>query len=119
MRRAGLAPGLRYLAMNWPRSRSSRCWSDLVGAQHHLQQGVAGPQRVAAVHRAESSSPSRPSASTRSPHSGRCGTGIRASPDLPNRFRRPYGPGWALIGDAGLALGRLRRAAPQPAAVEP
>lgn len=21
--------------------------------------------------------------------------------DLPNFFRRPYGPGWALIGDAG------------------
>jgi flavin-dependent dehydrogenase len=24
--------------------------------------------------------------------------------DLPNRFRRPYGPGWALVGDAGLVM---------------
>lgn len=29
---------------------------------------------------------------------------IRLTPDLPNRFRRPYGPGWALVGDAGLVL---------------
>ena len=29
---------------------------------------------------------------------------LRATPDLPNHFRRPYGPGWALVGDAGLVL---------------
>ena len=29
---------------------------------------------------------------------------FRASPDLPNRFRVPYGPGWALAGDAGLVM---------------
>jgi 2-polyprenyl-6-methoxyphenol hydroxylase-like FAD-dependent oxidoreductase len=29
---------------------------------------------------------------------------FRASPDLPNRFRRPHGPGWALVGDAGLVM---------------
>jgi 2-polyprenyl-6-methoxyphenol hydroxylase-like FAD-dependent oxidoreductase len=28
----------------------------------------------------------------------------RATPDLPARFRHPYGPGWALVGDAGLVL---------------
>src|SRR6185369_1911688 len=28
----------------------------------------------------------------------------RGTPDLPSRFRRPYGPGWALVGDAGLVL---------------
>ena len=28
----------------------------------------------------------------------------RGTPDLPGHFRRPYGPGWALVGDAGLAL---------------
>jgi 2-polyprenyl-6-methoxyphenol hydroxylase-like FAD-dependent oxidoreductase len=29
---------------------------------------------------------------------------VRATPDLPNQFRKPYGPGWALVGDAGLVL---------------
>jgi 2-polyprenyl-6-methoxyphenol hydroxylase-like FAD-dependent oxidoreductase len=29
---------------------------------------------------------------------------IRCSNDLPNRFRIPYGQGWALVGDAGLVL---------------
>jgi 2-polyprenyl-6-methoxyphenol hydroxylase-like FAD-dependent oxidoreductase len=29
---------------------------------------------------------------------------FRASPDPPNRFRRAHGPGWALVGDAGLVM---------------
>jgi 2-polyprenyl-6-methoxyphenol hydroxylase-like FAD-dependent oxidoreductase len=29
---------------------------------------------------------------------------VYGSADLPNRFRRPYGPGWALVGDAGLQM---------------
>jgi 2-polyprenyl-6-methoxyphenol hydroxylase-like FAD-dependent oxidoreductase len=29
---------------------------------------------------------------------------FRGSPDLPNFFRKPYGPGWALVGDAGLVM---------------
>jgi 2-polyprenyl-6-methoxyphenol hydroxylase-like FAD-dependent oxidoreductase len=29
---------------------------------------------------------------------------FRGSPDLPNVFRKPYGPGWALVGDAGLVM---------------
>jgi 2-polyprenyl-6-methoxyphenol hydroxylase-like FAD-dependent oxidoreductase len=29
---------------------------------------------------------------------------LRTTPDQPNRFRRPYGPGWALVGDAGLVM---------------
>jgi flavin-dependent dehydrogenase len=29
---------------------------------------------------------------------------FRGSPDLPGYFRRPYGDGWALLGDAGLAM---------------
>ena len=29
---------------------------------------------------------------------------IYGSADLPNFFRKPYGPGWALVGDAGLAI---------------
>jgi 2-polyprenyl-6-methoxyphenol hydroxylase-like FAD-dependent oxidoreductase len=28
----------------------------------------------------------------------------RTTPDLPTAFRVPYGPGWALVGDAGLVL---------------
>jgi hypothetical protein len=29
---------------------------------------------------------------------------FRGTPDLPNFLRKPYGPGWALVGDAGLAM---------------
>jgi 2-polyprenyl-6-methoxyphenol hydroxylase-like FAD-dependent oxidoreductase len=29
---------------------------------------------------------------------------IRCTNDLPNRFRVPHGPGWALVGDAGLVM---------------
>ena len=29
---------------------------------------------------------------------------FRTTPDLPNAFRLPYGPGWALVGDAGLIM---------------
>jgi len=29
---------------------------------------------------------------------------IRGTIDLPNYFRTPYGPGWALVGDAGLVM---------------
>jgi 2-polyprenyl-6-methoxyphenol hydroxylase-like FAD-dependent oxidoreductase len=36
--------------------------------------------------------------------SGRRVERFRASPDLPNRFRTPFGPGWALVGDAGLVM---------------
>ena len=36
--------------------------------------------------------------------SGRRAERFRATPDLPSRFRTPYGPGWALAGDAGLVM---------------
>ncbi len=29
---------------------------------------------------------------------------VRATPDVPNVYRQPYGPGWALVGDAGLVM---------------
>ncbi len=29
---------------------------------------------------------------------------IRTTPDVPNVFRKPFGPGWALVGDAGLVM---------------
>jgi 2-polyprenyl-6-methoxyphenol hydroxylase-like FAD-dependent oxidoreductase len=32
---------------------------------------------------------------------------FRATPDLPNAFRVPHGPGWALAGDAGLVMDPL------------
>ena len=35
---------------------------------------------------------------------GRRAERFRGSPDLPGYFRQPYGPGWALVGDAGLLL---------------
>jgi 2-polyprenyl-6-methoxyphenol hydroxylase-like FAD-dependent oxidoreductase len=35
---------------------------------------------------------------------GRRAERFRASPDLPSFFRRPWGPGWALVGDAGLVM---------------
>jgi flavin-dependent dehydrogenase len=37
-------------------------------------------------------------------HAGRRAERFRGSPDLPSYFRQPYGPGWALVGDAGLLL---------------
>ncbi len=35
---------------------------------------------------------------------GRRAERFRGTPDLPNFFRKPYGPGWALVGDAGLVM---------------
>jgi 2-polyprenyl-6-methoxyphenol hydroxylase-like FAD-dependent oxidoreductase len=29
---------------------------------------------------------------------------FRSAPDVTNEFRQPYGPGWALVGDAGLVM---------------
>jgi hypothetical protein len=29
---------------------------------------------------------------------------FRGTPDLPSYLRQPYGPGWALVGDAGLLM---------------
>jgi 2-polyprenyl-6-methoxyphenol hydroxylase-like FAD-dependent oxidoreductase len=29
---------------------------------------------------------------------------LRTTPDLPNHFHVPYGPGWALVGDAGVVM---------------
>ncbi|HEY5987476.1 MAG TPA: NAD(P)/FAD-dependent oxidoreductase [Streptosporangiaceae bacterium] len=38
---------------------------------------------------------------------GRRAERFRGTPDLPNFFRKPYGPGWALVGDAGLVMDPL------------
>jgi 2-polyprenyl-6-methoxyphenol hydroxylase-like FAD-dependent oxidoreductase len=36
--------------------------------------------------------------------SGRRAERLRTTPDQPNMFRRPHGPGWALAGDAGVVM---------------
>lgn len=36
--------------------------------------------------------------------SGQRAERFRTTPDLPHQFRVPFGPGWALVGDAGLVL---------------
>lgn len=36
--------------------------------------------------------------------SGQRAERFRTAPDLPAWFRKPYGPGWALVGDAGLLM---------------
>jgi 2-polyprenyl-6-methoxyphenol hydroxylase-like FAD-dependent oxidoreductase len=46
----------------------------------------------------------RAGGSGRRVRAGRRAERFRASPDLPNYVRRPYGPGWALVGDAGLVM---------------
>jgi 2-polyprenyl-6-methoxyphenol hydroxylase-like FAD-dependent oxidoreductase len=35
---------------------------------------------------------------------GRLVEHLRTTPDQPNQFRRPSGPGWALVGDAGVVM---------------
>ena len=35
---------------------------------------------------------------------GRRAERFRGTPDLPSYLRQPYGPGWALVGDAGLLM---------------
>jgi 2-polyprenyl-6-methoxyphenol hydroxylase-like FAD-dependent oxidoreductase len=35
---------------------------------------------------------------------GRMVEHLRTTPDQPNLFRQPYGPGWALVGDAGVVM---------------
>jgi len=35
---------------------------------------------------------------------GRRAEHIRSTPDVPNFFRKPFGPGWALVGDAGAVM---------------
>jgi 2-polyprenyl-6-methoxyphenol hydroxylase-like FAD-dependent oxidoreductase len=38
---------------------------------------------------------------------GRLVERLRTTPDQPNLFRPPYGPGWALVGDAGVVMDSL------------
>ncbi|NUR69463.1 MAG: FAD-dependent monooxygenase [Hamadaea sp.] len=86
-RMVGLWPtndGLTIVFLSVPAARFAAMRSDLDAAYRHLVGEVAdlGP-RLAAATQAER---------------------LRATPDLPNRFRQPYGPGWALVGDAGVVM---------------
>jgi 2-polyprenyl-6-methoxyphenol hydroxylase-like FAD-dependent oxidoreductase len=84
---AGMWPtndGLVMTFVSWPAVEFAKIRADIEGAMLRAfdQAGDLG-QRVRAGRRAEK---------------------IRATTDTPNRIRRPYGPGWALVGDAGLVM---------------
>ncbi|NUO56547.1 MAG: FAD-dependent monooxygenase [Hamadaea sp.] len=86
-RMVGLWPtndGLTIVFLSVPAGRFAAMRSDLDSAFRDLVGGVAdlGP-RLDAATQAER---------------------LRATPDLPNRFRTPHGPGWALVGDAGVVM---------------
>ena len=72
---------MTYLA--WPNARFAEFRADPEGSFLHTLDAVGMGERVRAGRRAER---------------------FRGTPDLPSHFRKPYGPGWALVGDAGLLL---------------
>jgi 2-polyprenyl-6-methoxyphenol hydroxylase-like FAD-dependent oxidoreductase len=65
----------------WPRAQYAENKRDVEG--HYLRAVELGPQLAERV------------------RGGRRETRLVGTGDLPNAFRRPYGPGWALVGDAG------------------
>jgi len=72
---------MTYLA--WPNARFAEFRADPEGNFLRTLDAVGLGERVRAGRRAER---------------------FRGTPDLPSYFRKPYGPGWALVGDAGLLL---------------
>jgi flavin-dependent dehydrogenase len=73
--------GLVYVAVGWQMAAFDRVRAD-IGGQHQLALESCAPglaERVA---------------------EGRRETGFKGA-DFPFYFRKPYGPGWALVGDAG------------------
>jgi len=72
---------MTYLA--WPNARFGEFRADPEGNFLRTLDAVGLGERVRAGRRAER---------------------FRGTPDLPSYFRKPYGPGWALVGDAGLLL---------------
>jgi 2-polyprenyl-6-methoxyphenol hydroxylase-like FAD-dependent oxidoreductase len=88
--RPGLAVGawptndgllMTYLA--WPAARFAEFRRDVEGNFLRSLDEVGLGDRIRAGQRAER---------------------FRTAPDLPAWFRKPYGPGWALVGDAGLLM---------------
>jgi 2-polyprenyl-6-methoxyphenol hydroxylase-like FAD-dependent oxidoreductase len=72
---------MTYLA--WPSARFDEFRADPEGNFLRTLDAVGLGERIRAGRRAER---------------------FRGTPDLPSYFRKPYGPGWALVGDAGLLL---------------
>ena len=88
--RPGLAAGawptndgllMTYLA--WPAARFAEFRRDVEGNFLRSMDAAGLGERLRAGQRAER---------------------FRTAPDLPAWFRKPYGPGWALVGDAGLLM---------------
>ncbi len=75
--------GLLMTYLAWPVARFSEFRQDVEGNFLRTLDTVGLGDRVRAGRRAER---------------------FRGTPDLPSYFRQPYGPGWALVGDAGLLL---------------
>jgi flavin-dependent dehydrogenase len=75
--------GLLMTYLAWPIARFSEFRQDVEGNFLRTLDAVGLGDRVRAGRRAER---------------------FRGTPDLPSYFRQPYGPGWALVGDAGLLL---------------
>jgi flavin-dependent dehydrogenase len=72
---------MTYLA--WPAARFDEFRRDVEGNFLRTLDAVGLGERIRAGRRAER---------------------FRGTPDLPSYLRQPYGPGWALVGDAGLLL---------------
>jgi flavin-dependent dehydrogenase len=75
--------GLLMTYLAWPIAQFSEFRRDVEGNFLHTLDMVGLGDRIRAGRRVER---------------------FRGTPDLPSYFRQPYGPGWALVGDAGLLL---------------
>jgi flavin-dependent dehydrogenase len=75
--------GLLMTYLAWPITRFGEFRRDVAGNFLRTLDAVGMGARIRAGRRAER---------------------LRGTPDLPSYFRQPYGPGWALVGDAGLLL---------------
>jgi flavin-dependent dehydrogenase len=75
--------GLLMTYLAWPAARFEEFRRDVEGNFLRTLDAVGLGERIRAGRRAER---------------------FRGTPDLPSYLRQPYGPGWALVGDAGLLL---------------
>jgi 2-polyprenyl-6-methoxyphenol hydroxylase-like FAD-dependent oxidoreductase len=85
----GLWPTNDHLVMSyvaWPVSELARVRHDIEAAMLRAFDGVGIGERFRSAQRAEK---------------------VRATTDTPNRIRKPFGAGWALVGDAGLVMDPL------------
>jgi flavin-dependent dehydrogenase len=85
-RMVGLWPtndGLTMSFIEWPIEEFDAFRADIEGNVVATMEHVGLGERVHAAERAER---------------------IRTTPDVPNVIRTPFGPGWALVGDAGLVM---------------